>query len=64
MLRLAAAAGMGLQVRRREPPVDPERASHILVQVLDLAEALPFRPRAEMQFPPLAAKLAERGAAA
>ena len=57
--RIAAAGGMALRVEPRKPPVDPERASRILVQVLELAEALPFRPRAEMQFPPLAARLAE-----
>jgi len=60
LTRLAAAAGfdLGLEERRR-PPVDPERAGKILVQVLELAEALPFRPRAEMEFPPLAERLAK-----
>src|SRR5688572_23240207 len=62
MLRIAAAGGVDLQMTDRRPPVDPERASRILVQVLELAEALPFRPRAEMQFPPLAQRLRERGA--
>src|ERR1700710_107628 len=61
LLRIAAAAGMGLGVDRRKPPVDADRASRILVQVLELAEALPFRPRGDMQFPPLARQLAERG---
>jgi transcriptional regulator with XRE-family HTH domain len=64
LLRIAAAGGMELRAELRKPPVDPERASRILVQVLELAEALPFRPRAEMQFPPLAQQLAKRGAAA
>jgi transcriptional regulator with XRE-family HTH domain len=64
LLRIAAAGGMNLRVDRRKPPVDPDRASRILVQVLELAEALPFRPRAEMQFPPLAERLAEKGVAA
>jgi transcriptional regulator with XRE-family HTH domain len=54
LVRLASAAGFDLVATPREPPVDPERAGKILVQVLELAEALPFRPRAEMQFPPLA----------
>lgn len=58
LLRIAAAGGQSLKVSRRKPPVDAERASRILVQVLELAEALPFRPRAEMQFPPLSARLA------
>lgn len=63
LLRLAAAAGLDVQFAERVPPVDPERASKILVQVLELAEALPFRPRAEMEFPPLAERLARKGAA-
>ena len=59
--RIAAAAGQRLELTERKPPVDPERAGGILVQVLELAEALPFRPRAEMPYPPLAQRL--RGAA-
>lgn len=57
LIGLAAAAGFDLEPTRREPPVDAERAGKILVQVLDLAEALPFRPRAEMAFPPLVERL-------
>ncbi|MBS1885007.1 MAG: helix-turn-helix transcriptional regulator [Actinobacteria bacterium] len=57
LVRLATAAGFDLEPRRREAPVDPERAGQILVQVLELAEALPFRPRAEIGFPPLAERL-------
>jgi len=64
LLRIAAAGGMALRAESRKPPVDPKRASRILVQVLELAEALPFRPRAEMQFPPLAEQLAKRGVVA
>jgi transcriptional regulator with XRE-family HTH domain len=63
LLRIAAAGGVVLRAEPRKPPVDAERASRILVQVLELAEALPFRPRAEMQFPPLAELLAKRGVA-
>jgi transcriptional regulator with XRE-family HTH domain len=62
LLRIASAAGFDLQLSPRKPPVDPERAGEILVQVLELAEALPFRPRAELDFPPLAKTLEERGA--
>lgn len=58
LLRIAAAAGQKLEPTPRKPPVDPERAGRILVQVLELAEALPFRPRAENEFPPLARRLA------
>lgn len=59
LLRIAAAAGMKLGIEKRKPPVDPERASKILVQVLGLAEALPYRPRAEMAYPPLKDRLAK-----
>jgi hypothetical protein len=61
LARLAAAGGLELQLGRREPPVDAERAGRILVQVLELAEALPFRPRAELGYPPLSARLAAKG---
>jgi transcriptional regulator with XRE-family HTH domain len=59
--RIAAAAGMELQLARRIPPVDAEQAGRRLVQVLDLAEALPFRPRQSLEFPGLPQ---ERGSAA
>ncbi|MBS1886241.1 MAG: helix-turn-helix transcriptional regulator [Actinobacteria bacterium] len=59
LVRLAGAGGFDLELAPRRPPVDPERAGKILVQVLELAEALPFRPRAEMEFPPLARRLAK-----
>jgi len=52
---------MGLSPR--EPGIDRERAGRILVQVLELAEALPFRPRPELDYPRLADRLAEGGAA-
>jgi transcriptional regulator with XRE-family HTH domain len=64
LLRIISAAGFDLEVGKRKPPVDPERASRILVQVLELAEALPFRPRSEMQYPSLAGRLSGRGTAA
>jgi transcriptional regulator with XRE-family HTH domain len=57
LARLATAAGFDLSLVERRPRVDAERAGKILVQVLGLAEALPYRPRAEMEFPPLARRL-------
>lgn len=57
LLRIAAAGGVELEVRERKPPVDPDRASRILMQVLGLAEVLPYRPRAEMAYPPLKDRL-------
>jgi len=61
LLRIAAAGGVRLGIEKRKPPVDPERASKILNQVLGLAEALPYRPRAEMAYPPLKDRLAKDG---
>jgi transcriptional regulator with XRE-family HTH domain len=58
LLRIVAAAGGRLKLEDRKPPVDPERAGRILNQVLGLAEALPYRPRAEMSYPPLKDRLA------
>src|SRR5688572_3135878 len=59
LLRIAAAGGVQLGIEKRRPPVDPERASKILNQVLGLAEALPYRPRAEMAYPPLKDRIAK-----
>jgi len=58
--RLAAAGGLSLELAPRKPPVDVDRASKILVQVLDLAEALPFRPRPELGYPRLPDRVAKR----
>ena len=58
LLRIVAAGGAELGITERKPPVDPERAGEILIQVLGLAEALPYRPRAEMAYPPLRDRLA------
>jgi len=63
LLRLAGAAGVKLELGERRPPVDPQRAGYILNQVLGLAEALPFRPRAEMAYPPLKDRLAKPASA-
>lgn len=63
LLRIAGAAGVKLELEERKPPVDPQRASYILNQVLGLAEALPFRPRAEMAYPPLKDRLAKPASA-
>ncbi len=64
LARLAAAGGFDLTLTPRRPPVDEERASKILVQVLELAEALPFRPRPELTFPRLSDRIAGQGSSA
>ncbi len=63
LARLAAAGGFEFGLAPRKPPVDPERAGRILVQVLELAEALPFRPRPELDYPRLQDRLGGQGSA-
>jgi transcriptional regulator with XRE-family HTH domain len=53
LARLAASAGLQLELSPAVRSVDPVRAARILSQVLDLAESLPARRRAELKFPPL-----------
>jgi transcriptional regulator with XRE-family HTH domain len=53
LARLAAAGGLELGLIPKRPPVDPARADAILTQVLELAESLPYRPRAELGYPHL-----------
>jgi transcriptional regulator with XRE-family HTH domain len=63
LVRIAAAGGFQLELVERRPPVDDDDAGEVLVQVLELAEVLPFRPRAEIETPPLRERLRERVAA-
>lgn len=58
LAQIAAAGGARLVVAPSRPRVDPERAGRILVEVLELAEALPFRPRAELRYPHLPERIA------
>lgn len=53
LARIVAAAGLELELVPRRLPVDAERAGRRLAQVLDLAEALPFRARESLDFPGL-----------
>jgi transcriptional regulator with XRE-family HTH domain len=57
LAKIAAAAGLELDLIDRTPPVDPKRAGKILVQVLELAEALPYRPKPELRYPVLADRI-------
>jgi transcriptional regulator with XRE-family HTH domain len=61
LARLSAAGGLDIALAPRKPPVDVDRASRILVQVLELAEALPFRPRPELAYPSLKDRIAPNG---
>ena len=49
------AAGFDL---RLAPRIDRERNAHILAEVLDLAESLPFRPRRLLRCPPFNRRVA------
>jgi transcriptional regulator with XRE-family HTH domain len=60
LTRLAAAGGFDLTLSPRRPPVDAERASRILVQVLELAEALPYRPKPELGYPRISDRIAKQ----
>jgi transcriptional regulator with XRE-family HTH domain len=60
LARLAAAGGFELGLTPREPPVDGERAGRLLIQVLELAEALPYRPRTELDYPRLPDLIAKK----
>jgi transcriptional regulator with XRE-family HTH domain len=51
--RIAAAAGMELRVDAGCGSAADEHAGKVLAQVLDLAGALPYRPREELDYPPL-----------
>jgi transcriptional regulator with XRE-family HTH domain len=53
LIRIASAAGLELHLVQRAAPVDTERAGRLLVQVLDLAEALPFRSKDTLNYPRL-----------
>lgn len=51
--RILQAAGFQLVAEPIVPPVDPHRAASILEQVLGLAEALPYSPKQDNDYPPL-----------
>jgi transcriptional regulator with XRE-family HTH domain len=53
LMRIVAAGGLELKLTPRTPPVDAQKANWKLQQVIDLAEALPFRPRKGLEFPGL-----------
>ena len=59
LARLAAAGGLQLELGERKSPVDPYRAGRILVEVLELAEALPYSPKPELSFPRLKDRIGE-----
>lgn len=55
LARLAGAAGVELDLAPSRGAAAEEHAGRVLAQVLELAEALPYRPRDELIYPPLIA---------
>lgn len=53
LARIAAGGGLQLALDPRREQVDPGRAGRLFEQVVELAEALPYRPRRELGFPGL-----------
>lgn len=58
LARIADAAGLEVRMGPRADQIDDTRAGQILVQVLDLAEALPSRRRGRLAYPSLKTLLA------
>lgn len=58
LARIAAAAGLELRLDSSGAREESLRAATILAQVLDLAELLPYRPRSQLAYPPLAQRAA------
>jgi transcriptional regulator with XRE-family HTH domain len=53
LARIAAAAGLELDLTASRGAAAEEHAGRVLAQVLELAEALPYKPRDELRYPPL-----------
>jgi transcriptional regulator with XRE-family HTH domain len=53
LARIAAAVGMELDLEAASSAAADEHAGRVLAQVLELAEALPYRSRDELTYPPL-----------
>jgi transcriptional regulator with XRE-family HTH domain len=53
LARIAAAAGMELDLAPAANAAADEHAGRVLAQVIELAESLPYRPKDELRYPPL-----------
>jgi transcriptional regulator with XRE-family HTH domain len=53
LARIAAAAGMELDLAASRNAAAEDHAGRVLAQVLELAEALPYKPRDELTYPAL-----------
>jgi transcriptional regulator with XRE-family HTH domain len=53
LARIAGGAGLELELAPAADDAAAEHAGRVLSQVLDLAGSMPFRPRPELEYPPL-----------
>ena len=53
LARIARSAGLELDLTPAINDAGSEHAGMVLSQVLDLAGSMPFRPRPELEYPPL-----------
>ena len=53
LARIAAAAGMAIDIVPARNAAAEEHAGRVLSQVIELAESLPYRPKDELTYPPL-----------
>jgi transcriptional regulator with XRE-family HTH domain len=53
LARVAGAAGLELQISPLSDADALARSGEILIQVLELADRLPSKPRGELKYPPL-----------
>ena len=53
MARIARAAGLELEISPLADADALKRSGEILIEVLDLADRMPSKPRGELLYPPL-----------
>jgi len=53
LARIARAAGLELEISPLADADALERSGEVLIQVLELADRMPSKPRAELTYPPL-----------
>jgi len=53
LVRIAAAAGLALDLVPARNAAAEEHAGRVLAQVIELAESLPYRSKDELMYPPL-----------
>lgn len=58
LIRVLDAAGFDTRAVPAVRVPDQQQAARVLADVLDLAEALPYRPRRQLAYPPLPTRVA------